>query len=83
MTRLEKLKIRLKRIKILLIVFPFVYGGIVLLIRKLSRKSKIVIIGISIISILFYGLLIKGCFDTQKEIYIIENITLTVEPARD
>jgi len=83
MTRLEKLQERLKMIKFLLIVFPFLYGGIVLLIKKLSKRAKIIIIVFSIFSILFYGLLIKGCFDTKREISIIKSITLTVGPARN
>lgn len=82
MSKLEKLKKKLGRLKVLLIVIPIVYAFSVRIIKKTSKKAKMIIAIITIGFIITYFLVVGEYFKTKREIYKLQGIELTIEKAK-
>jgi len=76
MNKLKGLKRRLKYLKIILVVFPFIYGLIIAFLKRYSKKAKAIIIIFSIASLIFYLLVIGDFFKTKREIQKLDVIEL-------
>ena len=69
-------------LKVLIVLVPPIYYGILRIFKKIKRETKIAIIITTAVTVLGYIVIWKEFFETRRELIEMESIILTIEPMK-